>query len=105
MTEPKLAIVGAIMDQPRKLIHDDWNYLRSWYPALNLDRALALSWVGRFCCFIQELVTAAPAAASLLPLLTFCLDAAQGTQPRLIHTQSASESLLLLANHTLPHSR
>jgi hypothetical protein len=51
-----------------------------WYPAPNLGRALAPSWVGRFCCLTQELVTrlnfgsaSAQAAPPLLHLLTFLL--------------------------------
>ena len=70
-----------------------------WYPAPNLDRALAPSWVGRFGCLTQELVTrlnfgsaSTQAAPPLLPLLTllltFCPGAAQGTQSRFTHTQS-----------------
>ena len=65
-------------------------------PAPNLDRALAPSWVGRFYCLTQELVTrlnfgsaSAQAAPSLLPLLTllltFCPGAAQGVQSRSTH--------------------
>jgi hypothetical protein len=83
------------------------------YPAPNLDRALAPSWVGRFCCLTQELVTrlnfgsaSAQVAPPLLPLLTllltFCPNAAQGLSLASPIISPASEPLLLLANHALP---
>jgi hypothetical protein len=86
-----------------------------WYPALNLDRALALSWVGRFCCLTQELVTrlnfssaSAQAAPPLLPLLTllltFCPSAAQGTQSRITHTQSRFWALAIISEPCLAHA-
>ena len=64
-----------------------------WYPAPNLDRALAPSWDSRFCCLTQELVTrlnfgsayaqvAAPAAHPLAHLLSqCCLEASVSLHP------------------------
>jgi hypothetical protein len=83
-----------------------------WYPAPNLDRALAPSWVGRFCWLTQELVTrlnfgsaSAQVAPPLLPLLTllltFCPGAAQGPQSRFTHTQSRLWALAIIGEPCL----
>jgi hypothetical protein len=78
-----------------------------WYPAPNLDRALASSWVGHFYCLTQELVTrlnfgspsaqAAPPLRSLLILLlTFCPGAAQRPQSHFTYTQSRFWALAII---------
>jgi hypothetical protein len=83
-----------------------------WYPALNLDRALAPSLVGRFSCLTKELVTRLKLRLSVCsgctataqarhPLLTLLLRLLAISSPNLSPTLGLS---LLLATHALPTS-
>jgi hypothetical protein len=61
-----------------------------WYPAPNLDRALAPSLVGRFSCLTKELVTrlnfgsaSGQAAEPLLRLVIRCSPSCSGSSPSL----------------------
>jgi hypothetical protein len=79
-----------------------------WYPAPNLDRALAPSLVGRFSCLTKELVArlnfgsaSAQAAQPLLRLVIRCSPSYSGSSPNLSPILGPS---LLLATHALPTS-